>query len=182
MEPFISLHGRKFKPFIQNADIEKAIDAVANRLNADYAHVSEQDAPVLLCTLNGAVIFAGELLKRISFPCVFKATKLSSYIGTTSTGVVKSESPLTGLEGKQVIVVEDIVDTGNTIEALVKLLREAGASKVAICTLLLKPEVYSKPFRLDYVAIEIPNRFIVGFGLDYDDLGRNLKDIYILDE
>ena len=124
MEPIVSLHGRKFKPFIKNADIEKAIDAVADRLNADYAHTTEQDAPVFLCTLNGAVIFAAELLKRITFPCIFKAAKLSSYVGTQSTGVVRSESPLDGLAGRQVIVVEDIVDTGNTIASLIELLKE----------------------------------------------------------
>lgn len=182
MESSISLHGRKFKPFIPNADIEKAIDAVAHRLNADYAQVKEEDAPVLFCTLNGAIIFAAELLKRITFPCTVKAAKLSSYVGTQSTGVVKAETPFTGLEGKQVIVVEDIVDTGNTIEAVIELLKAAGATKVKICTLLLKPEVYRKSIHLDYVAMEIPNRFIVGFGLDYDELGRNTKDIFVLDE
>lgn len=182
MEPSISLHGRKFKPFILNADIEKAIDAVAIRLNADYAHVQEADAPVLFCTLNGAVLFMAELLKRIQFPCVVKAAKLSSYEGTRSTGVVKAETPLSGMEGKEVIVVEDIVDTGNTIQAVIDLLQAAGASRVRICTLLLKPEVYKKAIPLDYVAMEIPNRFIVGFGLDYDELGRNNKDIYVLDE
>lgn len=182
MESSISLHGRKFKPFILNEDIEKAIDAVADRLNADYAQVKEDNAPVLFCTLNGAVLFMAELLKRLQFPCVVKAAKLSSYVGTRSTGVVKAETPLAGMEGKEVIVVEDIVDTGNTIQAVIDLLRAAGASSVKICTLLLKPEVYTKPIHLDYVALEIPNRFIVGFGLDYDELGRNNKDIYVLDE
>lgn len=182
MEQLVSLHGRNFKPFIKNADIEKAIDAVASRLNEDFAHATEEDAPVLLCTLNGAVVFAGELLKRITFPCIFKAAKLSSYLGTTSTGVVRSESPITGLEGKRVIVVEDIVDTGNTIVAMMGQLKERKVKDARVCTLLLKNDVYDKDVKLDYVAMEIPNRFIVGFGLDYDELGRNIKDIYVLDE
>lgn len=167
---------------IPNSEIEAAIDTLAERINADFKHVTEENAPIILCTLNGAVVFMGELMKRLSFPCVVKAAKLSSYEGTRSTGVVKSETVLKGIEGRSVIVVEDIVDTGNTIVAMKDMLEKLGAKDVRICTLLLKPEVYDKPVKLDYVAMEIPNRFIVGYGLDYDELGRNNKDIYVLDE
>ena len=183
MEKKIRLHDKTFKMFIPNEDIEKAIDAVAERLNKDYADATDEDPVVMVCTLNGAVIFAAELLKRIQFPLVLKACKLSSYVGTSSSGVVKTEVPLPAhLEGKRVLIVEDIVDTGGTIVAMTDLLKESKVRDARVCTLLLKKEVYKKDVKLDYVAMEIPNRFIVGFGLDYDELGRNIKDIYVLDE
>ena len=147
------------------------------------AAITDDDPVVMICTLNGAVIFAAELLKRIQFPLVLKACKLSSYLGTSSTGVVKTEVPLPAhLEGKRVLVVEDIVDTGGTIVAMMDQLQSLKVRDARICTLLLKTEVYKKDLKLDYVAMEIPNRFIVGFGLDYDELGRNIKDIYVIDE
>ena len=183
MEKKIRLHDKTFRMFIPNADIEKAIDAVAERLNKDYADSTDEDPVVLLCTLNGAIIFAAELLKRIQFPLVLKACKLSSYEGTATTGIVKTEVPLPEhLEGKRVLIVEDIVDTGNTIVALTDQLIAHHVRDARVCTLLLKKEVYKKDVKLDYVAMEIPNRFIVGFGLDYDELGRNIKDIYVLDD
>jgi len=183
MQNKIHLHDKTFKLFIPNEDIEKAIDAVAERLNKDYADATDQDPVILLCTLNGALIYAAELLKRVTFPLELKACKLSSYEGTTSTGVVKTEVPLpANLEGKRVLIVEDIVDTGGTIVAMTELLKEKKVRDARVCTLLLKNEVYKKDVKLDYVAMEIPNRFIVGFGLDYDELGRNIKDIYVLDE
>lgn len=179
----ITLHDKTFRLFIPNPDIEKAIDVVAERLNKDYADCTDENPAILLCTLNGAVIFASELLKRITFPLILKACKLSSYEGTNSTGVVKTEVPLPrNLEGKRVIIVEDIVDTGTTIVAMMDQLRQHQVKEARVCTLLLKKDVYKKDVKLDYVAMEIPNRFIVGFGLDYDELGRNIKDIYVLDD
>jgi hypoxanthine phosphoribosyltransferase len=183
MDQKVTLHDKTFKLFIPNEKIEKAIDAVAERLNADYADATDEDPVVLLCTLNGAIIFAAELLKRVQFPLILKACKLSSYQGTQSTGYIKTEVPLPAhLEGRRVIIVEDIVDTGNTIVVMKDLLQAANVKDSKVCTLLVKPEVYKKDVKLDYVAMEIPNRFIVGFGLDYDELGRNIKDIYVLDE
>lgn len=179
----ITLHDKTFRLFIPNEDLEKAIDVVAERLNEDYKDATDEDPVILLCTLNGAVIFAAELLKRLDFPLELKACKLSSYQGTQSTGVVKTEVPLpANLEGKRVIIVEDIVDTGTTIVALTQLLKERKVRDCRVCTMLLKSEVYDKDVKLDYVAMDIPNRFIVGFGLDYDELGRNIKDIYVLDD
>ncbi len=179
----ITLHDKTFRLFIPNDEIEKRIDAVAARLNEDYKDATDEDPVILLCTLNGAVIFAAELLKRLDFPLELKACKLSSYEGTQSTGVVKTDVPLpANLEGKRVIIVEDIVDTGNTIVAMMQQLRERKVRDARVCTLLLKNEVYKKDVKLDYVAMEIPSRFIVGFGLDYDELGRNIKDIYVLDD
>jgi hypoxanthine phosphoribosyltransferase len=181
MENKIKLHDKVFKPFITNEEIEKAIDAVAEQINADYA--GTDTVPVLLCVLNGSILFTAELMKRLDFDVDLMSIKLSSYQGTSSTGVVQTEMGLTGdVTGKEVIIVEDIVDTGRTIEALVKILHARKASKVKVCSLLLKPAMYTKTMPLDYVAMRIPNDFIVGFGLDYDGLGRNYKDIYVLDK
>ena len=180
MENKIKLHDKVFKPFIPNQQIEKAIDAIADRINADYA--GTDTVPVLLCVLNGSILFTAELMKRLNFDVDLMSIKVSSYQGTASTGDVRMEMGLTGdVTGKEVIIIEDIVDTGRTIESLVKILTARKASKVKICTLLLKPDMFKKQLPLDYVAMEIPNDFIVGFGLDYDGLGRNYKDIYVLD-
>ncbi len=180
MKNKIKLHDKVFKPLIPEEQIEKSIDAVAAKINADYE--GTDTVPVLLCVLNGSILFTAELMKRLDFDVDLMSIKLSSYRGTTSSGTVHTDMGLTGdITGKEVIIVEDIVDTGRTIEALVKILYARKASKVKVCTLLLKPEMYNKSITLDYVAMEIPNDFIVGFGLDYDGLGRNYKDIYILD-
>ena len=177
----ITLHDKTFRPFIPYERIEAAIEAVAEKLNLDYEGC--EDIPVLLCTLNGAIMFTSELMKRLRFNCQLSCIKLSSYQGTKSTGtVVTTLGPTCDVKGRRVIITEDIVDTGNTIVALQEMLQDQGAAEVRICTMLLKPEVYDKDAKLDYVGMEIPNAFIVGFGLDYDELGRNLKDIYVLDK
>lgn len=176
----ITLKDKTFKPYLSYEEISASIDAVAQKINADYRGCT--DVPVLLCILNGSIMFTAELMKRLEFNCELITMKLSSYCGTQSTGEVRQVMGMTGsVEGKRVIIVEDIVDTGNTIVRLKDLVTESGATDVRICTMLLKPEIYSKSVKLDYVAREIPNDFIVGFGLDYDELGRNFKDIYIID-
>ena len=177
----ITLKDKTFKPFLTYDSISAAIDKVADEINADFEGC--EDFPVLLCVLNGSIMFMGELMKRLNFNCQVVSTKLTSYEGTHTTGEVKQATALTAdITGRRVIVVEDIVDSGNTIVALKRILEEKGASESYICTLLLKPEAYNKDVKIDYVAMEIPNDFIVGFGLDYDEYGRNLKDIYVLDE
>ena len=177
----VSLNGKTFKTFIGYDTIMKAIDEVAAKINADYR--DSKDVPVLLCVLNGSIMFMAELMKRLEFNLEVVSIKLTSYSGTSSTGKVRQAMGLTGnISGRNVIIVEDIVDTGNTIVELKRILKEYGAREIRVCTMLLKPEIYSKDEKLDYVALPIPNRFIVGFGLDYDELGRNLKDIYVLDE
>lgn len=181
MKEKITLFDKTFVPFISNKDIEQAIDNVADRINSDYARFTEP--PVILCILNGSIMFTAELMKRLDFDAELVTMKLSSYVGTESTGKVRQVMGMTGdVKGKRVIIVEDIVDTGNTIVDLKKIVEEKGAIDCRICTMLLKPEVYTKDIKLDYVAMEIPNRFIVGFGLDYNELGRNYGDIYILEQ
>ncbi len=177
----ITLKDKTFRIFIPYEDISAAIDDVAAKINADFEGCT--DFPVLLCVLNGSIMFMGELMKRLKFDCQIVSTKLSSYEGTSTTGKVKQAMGLTAdITGRRVIVVEDIVDSGNTIVELKEILKEKGAAESRICTLLLKPEAYKKDVKLDYVAMEIPNDFIVGFGLDYDEYGRNYKDIYVLDK
>ena len=175
----IKLKDKTFRVSIPYEEISKAIDKVAEKINSDFNGC--EDIPVLLCVLNGSIMFMGELMKRLDFNCQIVSTKLTSYDGTSSTGKVKQALGLTAdITGRRVIIVEDIVDTGNTIVELKKILADAGASESRICTLLYKPEACRKDLTLDYVAMEIPNDFIVGFGLDYDELGRNFKDIYTL--
>ena len=177
----VTLFDKTFRTFIPNERIEEAIDQVAAKINADFRGCT--DVPVLLCVLNGSIMFTAELMKRLEFNCQVVSTKLTSYEGTSTTGKVKQAMGMTAdITGRRVIVIEDIVDSGNTIVELKRILEEKGASESRICTMLLKPDAYKKDVKLDYVAMEIPNDFIVGFGLDYDELGRNFKDIYVLDE
>ena len=177
----LKLHDKTFRPFIEYDKIEKAIDEVAAKINADYAGC--EDVPVLLCVLNGSILFTAELMKRLEFKCEIVSIKLSSYSGTRSTGKVREVMGMTGdVEGKRVIIVEDIVDSGRTLVDLKKILEDKGASESKVCTMLFKPASYKENIPIDYVAMEIPDDFIVGFGLDYDELGRNYKDIYVLDD
>lgn len=177
----IRLHDKSFRPFIDYGKIEEAIDKVAEKINDDYK--DSVDPPVLLCVLNGSILFTAELMKRLTFKCEIVCIKLSSYMGTRSTGEVRDIIGMTGsVKGKKVIIIEDIVDSGRTIANLVRIMEANGATDSKICTMLLKPGCYKLDKKIDYVAMEIPDDFIVGFGLDYDGLGRNIKDIYVLDD
>ena len=176
----VTLYDKTFVSFIPHEDILAATEKVSSRINSCYR--GAEDIPVVLCVMNGALLFAGELIPRLDFPLEVMSVKLSSYVGTESTGSIREISSISGdVKGRRVLVVEDIVDTGHTVEYLSKLLKAKGAADVKICTMLLKPEVYKNTIPLDFVAMEIPNRFIVGFGLDYNEIGRNLKDIYVLE-
>ena len=179
-KPRVKLHDKTFELSIPYAELDKAITALGDKINEDYKDV---DTPLFLGVLSGAFMFMSELMQKINFPCELSFVKLSSYSGMASTGKVQELIGLrNNIEGRHVIIVEDIVDTGHTIVALKQILADAGAKESYICTLLLKPEAYKQDVKIDYTAIEIPNKFIVGFGLDYDELGRNYKDIYVLDE
>lgn len=176
----IKLHDKTFVPFIKYEDLRLDIDAVAERINALYEGSGK--VPMVVTVLNGAMMFTSELMKRFRFDCELISVKLKSYSGSSTTGEVKMPMGLTGsVEGRDVLIVEDIIDTGNTVVFLKDLMIKEKAADVKICAMLLKPEVYNKDVRIDFVGREIPNRFIVGFGLDYDELGRNYKDIYVLE-
>lgn len=179
----IKLHDKTFKTYIPYEKVMEVIDNVAKKVNEDYK--DSEDVPVLLCVMNGSLMFTGEMMKRLDFDCELASIKVSSYEGLESSGEFTITQPLSNdVSGKKVIIVEDIVDTGHTIAALKKYLKEQGAADVKVCTLFHKPDafVYKGQFDIDYIAMNIENQFIVGFGLDYNLLGRNYKDIYILDE
>ncbi len=176
----VTLHNRVFESYIPESTLQKAIRKVAARINLDYA--SSQKPPILLVTLNGAFLFGAELYKELTPGFELGFVKLASYgSGTKSSGKVRVEiAPTVPIRGRDVIVVEDVVETGNTIETLYKLLTEAGAKSIRTATLLIKPNLYLKSIPIDYMALEIEDRFVVGFGLDYNQQGRNLRDIYQL--
>jgi hypoxanthine phosphoribosyltransferase len=173
----IQLHDKKFIKFISSEEIDKAITKVAKQLNNDFV----EDPPLILVTLNGAIVFAADLLKQLQFSSVLSCIKLSSYQGTKSTETMKTLIGLNeDVNGKRVLIIEDIVDTGKTYQTLVELLTERGAKEIRIATLTFKPDAYQLDFPVHYVGINIPDKFVVGRGLDYDGLGRNLTDIYQL--
>lgn len=176
----ITLHDKRFRVCTTAAQIEEAVAAVAGKINEDLKDV---DTPVFLSVLNGSFMFTADLMRKINIKSDVVFVKLASYSGTSSTGEVKQIMGLTAdVTGKTVVIVEDIVETGNTVAEMYRILEEAGAADIRICTLLLKPGAYKMDIKIDYAALQIPNEFIVGYGLDYNQLGRQYKDIYVLDE
>ncbi len=173
----IKIHDKYFKQFIEFDRIDKQIERVAFEITRD----TKGTTPLFLVILNGAFMFATDLIKKLDFPCEISFVKLASYQGTTTTEKVRQ---LIGfdedIEGRTIIVVEDIVDSGITMESVLDQLKRLGAKDVKIATMLFKPKAFRKSYNIDYIGMEIPNDFIVGYGLDYDGLGRNYKDIYIL--
>ena len=175
----VQLHDLKFTPFISEAEITSAIEKLALKINEDF----RDEKPVFLGILNGAFLFAAEIIKRFEGDCEVNFVKLSSYEGTGTTGNVDTLLGLTQpLENRTVIVIEDIVDTGNTLESIHRILKAEKVKEFKVITLFYKPEAYKKPLPIDYIGMEIPNDFIVGYGLDYDGLGRNLTQVYKLKE
>ena len=175
----VQLYDKSFKPYMSYEEIQKAIDTVAEKINND---LKDEHTPIFLGVLTGSFMFFGDLLKRINLECETCFIRLASYEGTSSTGQVKQMLGLTqSVKDRNVVVVEDIVDTGGTITELYNILKENGAKSIRIATLMYKPGSYKGSIKIDYPACSIPNDFIVGFGLDYDQIGRNLKDIYVLD-
>ena len=180
MEDIIQLHDKKFKVMIPAEEIDEAVAAVAERINVDYAGV---ETPLFLGILNGSFMFMSDLIKKIEFQNELSFVKLTSYEGTASSGCVKSLIGLNNsIEGRHVIIVEDIVDTGESIEHMIHELEAHNPASVEVCTLFFKPGSYRKQLPIKYRAMEIGNEFIVGYGLDYDQLGRSLKDIYVVTE
>ncbi len=171
----IQIKDKKFSLSIPEAEILKAVREVGEAINRDLAHKN----PLFICVLNGAFMFAGDLMKTVSVPCEITFIKLSSYDGLYTTGSVKEIIGLNeSVVGRTVVVVEDIVDTGLTMERILDSLHAKGANEIRIATFLQKPDALQRDITVDYVAMKIPNDFIVGYGLDYDGYGRNLKDIY----
>ena len=175
----VQIKDKRFKTFISEDEIQQRVKAVTDRINHDM----EGKKPLLLAVLNGSFVFAADLMRHITIPCEISFVKLASYEGTVSTGKVVEVMGLNeDITGRDVIIVEDIVDTGKTMERMLDTLGTRNPNSLHICTLLLKPEKLKIPLNIEYAAMEIPNDFIVGSGLDYDQEGRNLRDIYTLAE
>ena len=173
----ITLHDKTFEIFLSQEKINKVIDKMA----ADIARDVRDKNPLFLVVLNGAFMFAADLLKRFDFNCEISFVKLSSYVGTQTTSVVREIIGLDEvLHDRTVIIIEDIIDTGITMSNTIPKLRKLEAKEVKLATLLFKPDAFQKEYKIDYIGMKIPNDFIVGYGLDYDGLGRNYPDIYQL--
>lgn len=178
MEKTVKLHDKTFRVMIPAEKIDQAVTAVAERINNDYA---DKDTPLFVGVLNGSFMFLSDLIKKIEFNSELSFVKISSYEGTSSTGQIRSLIGLNGsIEGRHVIIVEDIVDTGESIAHMIADLESRKPASVEVCTLFFNPASYSKQYPIRYRALEIGNEFIVGYGLDYDQLGRNLKDVYVV--
>ncbi|MFV0472064.1 MAG: hypoxanthine phosphoribosyltransferase [Paludibacteraceae bacterium] len=175
MKDVIQIKDKQFRLSIPEAEILKSVKVVGEAMNKDLADKN----PLFICVLNGAFMFASDLMKVVNIPSEITFIKLSSYEGIYTTGTVKEVMGLNeSVVERTVVVVEDIVDTGITMEKILSSLSAKGAKEVYVATFLQKPEALQKDIKVDYVAMKIPNEFIVGYGLDYDGYGRNLKDIY----
>jgi hypoxanthine phosphoribosyltransferase len=177
MKKSVTIHGLKFMLLISSRKIQDATSVIARKIDRDFKNQN----PLFLAVLNGSFLFAADLLKKIKIECEISFIKVSSYSGTTSTGKINTLIGVNeNLHKRPVIILEDIVDSGNTLEAVVREIQKHNPATVRIATLFFKPEAYRKKIALDYVGIKVPNKFLVGYGLDHNGLGRNLKDIYAL--
>ena len=179
MKQRVTLNDRTFEVMIPAEEIDKAVAKVAKQLNEDYA--STEKAPIFVGVLNGSYMFLADLVRKTTFNNEVTFVQISSYEGTKSTGTIKQKLGIDfDIEGRDIIIVEDIVETGTSIDHMVKYLKGLNPRSVEVCTLFFKPEKYRYEQPIKYCAMEIGNEFIVGYGLDYDQIGRNLKDIYVL--
>lgn len=173
----VQLHDKEFTIYLQENEIQGAIETLAARINQEY----KDKKPLFLAVLNGSFMFAADLLKEITIPCEISFIKLASYQNTQSTGIVKELVGLNEeLTDRNLIILEDIVDTGHTVSGLLEKLKDRATASIEIACLLLKPTCLQHPLQIKYVALSIPNDFVVGYGLDYNGLGRNLRHLYKL--
>jgi hypoxanthine phosphoribosyltransferase len=171
----VTIHNKEFNVYLESGKIEGVIREMAEELAKEYADKN----PLFVGVLNGSFRFASDLMKHIEFPCEINFVKLTSYRGTESSGKVKDLIGFNSeVEGRHVVVLEDIVDTGHTWEYLHKLISDRKPASLKIATLLFKPTPYLSRLPIHHFGFEIPNLFVVGYGLDYDGYGRNLNDIY----
>ncbi|PIF00919.1 MAG: adenylate kinase [Maribacter sp.] len=175
----IKLHDKYFKPFLSEERILAAVRSIAQKVAVDY----KDGIPVFVGVLNGSFMFMADFLKEYQHLCEVSFIKLSSYQGLTSTGIVETLlDPPDDLEGRSVIILEDIIDSGRTLKELVHLFNNINVKEYKIASLFYKSEVYNGEYSIDYIGIDIPDKFIVGYGLDYNELGRNLREVYQLNE
>ncbi len=179
MKQRVTLNDRTFEVMIPSEQIDKVVSAVAARLNADYAACAKP--PIFVSVLSGSFMYLSDLVRKVDFCNEIAFVKISSYEGTQSTGEIKQHLGIDfDITGRDIIIVEDIVETGHSIHHMVEYVKSLNPNSVEVCTLFFKPEKYLYDMPIRYCAMEIGNEFIVGYGLDYDQLGRNLKDIYVL--
>lgn len=176
----IQVHDKSFVPYLKHDEIQGIIKELAEKVYEDY----KDETPIFIGVLNGVIMFFSDFLKHYPGKCEIAFLQVSSYSGTQSTGIVYKKMELTkDVMDRHIILMEDIVDTGNTLENLFEYFKNTQRPKsLKVASLLLKPDVFKKDFIVDYVAKEIPNKFVLGYGLDYDELGRNLPDLYQLEE
>ena len=175
----IKLQDKWFKVMIPAEEIDAAVDRVAKQLDERY----KGRTPIFLGVLSGSFLFLSDLVRKISFDSQLAFVKISSYSGTESTGNVQQQLGIDfDIEGRDIIIVEDIVETGHSMNYLLDYLKAKNPASISICTLFFKPDKFLYEYKIDYTALSIGNEFIVGYGLDYNQLGRNLKDIYVVDE
>ena len=173
----LTIKDKTFVPFITAEAIQTRVQELAEQINREYAGKK----PLLVVVLNGAFLFAADLMKTLTIPCEITFIRVASYTATESTGQLKQILGLSeSIANRDLIVVEDIVDTGLTISEVCGQLRSQKPASIAIATLLFKPDALTNPVDLRYVGFEIENRFVLGYGLDYDGLGRNTKDLLVL--
>ena len=176
----VKIHDKTFVPYLKHNELQEVIKELALKVYEDY----KDEVPVFVGVLNGVIMFFSDFLKYYPGKCEIAFLQVSSYTGTQSTGIVYKKMDLTkDVEGRHIILMEDIVDTGNTLESIFEYFKNTQRPKsLKVASLLMKPEVFKNRFPIDYVAKEIPNKFVLGYGLDYDELGRNLPDLYQLEE
>lgn len=171
----VKIHDKDFVAYISSEKIQNRIGEVGKKIQEEMGDIN----PLFLGILNGCFRFSSDLLSHIDTPCEINFLKVSSYSGTKTSGKVSELIGLnTSIENRHVVILEDIVDTGHTLDFLIERLRAENPASIKVATLLHKPEPYNGKHKLDYVGFEIPNLFVVGYGLDYDGYGRNLNDIY----
>lgn len=177
----IQLHDKTFVPYLSESEIQQAVKKVANAIQSDFSVANPTQPPLFIAILNGAFMFAADLMKNLDMDLELSFVKFSSYQGVASTGKIDELIGFNqSVKGRDIVIVEDIIDTGSTIEKVLPILKSLEVNSVKIATLLFKPSVFDKKYEINYVGLEIPNTFVVGYGLDYDELGRNLKEIYKL--
>ena len=173
----VKIKDKSFRVSIPEAEIKNRVKLLAQQMSKDL----EGKNPLFLAVLNGSFVFAADLMREMTIPCEISFVKLASYQGTTSTGKIKEVIGINeDLSGRTVVIVEDIVESGQTMKRMIESLGTRNPASVQICTLFFKPEKLKEDLTLDYVAFRIPDDFIVGYGLDYDQQGRGLKDVYTI--
>ena len=171
----VKINDKTFATFISEAQIKERVKELAAQISKDM----EGKNPLFLGVLNGAFIFAADLVREMTIPCEISFVKLASYQGVTSTGKVKEVLGINeDLSGRTVVIVEDVVDTGRTMRQMVESLGTRHPASIHICSLFVKPDKLEEPLDIEYAAFSIPNDFILGYGLDYDQAGRGLKEVY----